>query len=69
MNNKTTITPRLYTVKQIAAYLNFPASSVYALVNKNEIPFKRIGNKSIRFDISEIDGWIDGQYNRRYSRQ
>ena len=61
------IKPRLLTVKQLSIYTGFPVSTIYSMVEKNEIPFKRFGKKAIRFDIKLIDNWIDEQYDRSYS--
>ena len=40
-------------------YLSFPLSTIYAMVEQREIPFKRFGKKAIRFDRNEIDLWVD----------
>ena len=67
MDAKQKIEPRLLSVKELALYMSLPVSSVYAMVEKNQIPFKRFGRKTIRFDRKEIDAWIDGHYDKRYS--
>lgn len=67
MDAKQEIEPRLLSVKQLAQYMSLPVSSVYAMVGKKQIPFKRFGKKTIRFDRREIDKWIDGHYDKRYS--
>jgi excisionase family DNA binding protein len=59
---------KLINVKDLAMYLSLPKSSIYALVQKKEIPFKRIGEKSIRFDLSDINKWIEEQSNASYYR-
>ncbi len=66
MKKQHIIEPRLLTAKQLSAYLNFPLSSIYSMVEKQEIPFKRFGKKAIRFDRNEIDRWVDDHYNRTY---
>ncbi|NIR48720.1 helix-turn-helix domain-containing protein [candidate division KSB1 bacterium] len=68
MNAKSDIEQRLLTVKEISKYLSFPLSTVYLMVERKEIPFKRFGKKLIRFDKKEIDEWIDMQYDRQYRR-
>jgi len=66
MNKDAGIEPRLITAKQLAAYLNFPLSTVYMMVEQRQIPFKRFGKKAIRFDRNAIDQWIDQHYERSY---
>ena len=67
MDSQTRIEPRLLTAKQLSAYLGFPLSTIYAMVEQKRIPFKRFGAKMIRFDKKEIDAWIDGHYDKSYS--
>jgi len=59
MNSKTPIEPRLLTAKQVSIYLGFPLSTIYTMVEKKQIPFKRFGKKAIRFDLRDIDKWVD----------
>ncbi|RIK79822.1 DNA-binding protein [candidate division KSB1 bacterium] len=66
MDAKLKIEPRLFSVKELARYMSLSVSSVYAMVEKKQIPFKRFGKKTIRFDRKEIDAWIDGHYNKSY---
>ena len=65
---KIEIAPRLLTVRQLAKYLSFPESSLYTMVQRREIPFKRFGRKAIRFDLKEIDLWIAQQPSSQYTR-
>lgn len=58
--------PRLLTVKQLAVYLNFPRSTIYAMVQQKQIPFRRFGKKIIRFDKKDIDKWVDKHYDKSY---
>lgn len=58
-NEKNQIEIRLINVKLLAKYISSPIASVYKMVRNNEIPYKRIGEASIRFDLREIDNWID----------
>ena len=66
MIKKDNIEPRLLTTQQVAEYMNIPLSTIYAMVQRKQIPFKRFGKKSIRFDRQEIDKWIDEQYSKSY---
>ena len=69
MNNQTNIKPRLLTARQLAGYLSFPLSTIYAMVQNQEIPFKRFGEKAVLFDVHDIDEWIDGHYDKSYFRE
>lgn len=48
----------MLTLKQLAKKLSVHENTLYKLVNKKEIPHKRIGGKAIRFDEQEIENWI-----------
>ena len=67
MKTRTEIEPRLLTAKQLSVYIGFPLSTIYAMVERGEIPYKRFGKKSIRFDKKEIDRWIDEHYDKDYA--
>ena len=69
MDNREKIEPRLLTAKELAKYLSFPLSTIYSMVQKQEIPFKRFGKKAVRFDVHDIDQWIDGHYDKSYFRE
>lgn len=49
----------IMTIRQVAEYLQMSPSNVYHLVNKGELPGRKIGGVW-RFVRSEIDGWIAG---------
>lgn len=68
MIKKDNIEPRLLTTQQVAKYMSIPLSTIYAMVQRKQIPFKRFGKKSIRFDRRAIDKWIDEQYSKSYHR-
>jgi excisionase family DNA binding protein len=51
-------TPDLLTVDEVAAKLGYSTGHIYNLVNRNEIPFKKLSRKALRFDPREIDAWI-----------
>lgn len=50
--------PRLVNVKDVAAYLGLAKSTVYELAKEDRIPHRRIGGR-VKFDMSEIDDWLD----------
>jgi excisionase family DNA binding protein len=45
---------RLCTAKEVAATLQLNEQTVYRLARNGEIPFLRIGNKAIRFDLEGV---------------
>ncbi|MCH9008281.1 excisionase family DNA-binding protein, partial [candidate division KSB1 bacterium] len=45
MMKKDNIEPRLLTTQQVAKYMNIPLSTIYAMVQRKQIPFKRFGTK------------------------
>ena len=51
---------QVFTVKEVANYLNCSASSVRLLVRNKEIPFFRIGSK-LNFNKEAVDNWIHNQ--------
>ncbi len=48
----------LMTVPELMEYLSLARQTIYQLVNKREIPFKKPTGK-LWFDKQEIDDWID----------
>lgn len=50
--------------KQVAIYLALTPGAVKQLVHRGEIPHFRVG-RSVRFDLNEIDKWIDQNTYRR----
>ena len=48
----------LFDIEQISNYLSIKEKSIYAKVEKKEIPHYRIGNL-IRFKKEEIDQWLE----------
>lgn len=45
-------------IKSLVEYLPLTKSTIYTMVNKGKIPYKKIGSKLI-FDRDEIDQWVD----------
>lgn len=58
---------QVFTVKEIADYLNCSVSSIRTLVRNKEIPFFRIGSK-LNFNKEAIDNWVHNQelYNMQH---
>ena len=51
---------QIFTVKEVANYLNCSVSSIRTLVRKKEIPYFRIGSK-LNFNKEAVDNWIHNQ--------
>ncbi len=49
----------IMTIRQLAAYLQMSPTTIYHLVNKGELPGRKIGGQW-RFIKTEIDNWIAG---------
>jgi len=52
-----TITPRLLTVRQTAAYLAISDRKLWQLTQENRLPAVKIG-RCIRYDIADLDSFI-----------
>lgn len=52
--------PQMLTVKQAAHILNIKERTLYALVDKKQIPFRRVGG-ALRFDCAELEAWTKGE--------
>lgn len=43
----------------VAAYLATTERNIRHLVETRRIPFVRMGERTIRFDLDQIDAWLD----------
>jgi excisionase family DNA binding protein len=50
---------RLLTVKAAALYMSVSPITLYHWVSRREIPFVKLAHKAVRFDIRQLDRWID----------
>lgn len=50
---------RLVDIDGLAEYLHDTPRHIKRLIDTRAIPFKRVGPRFIRFDLDEIDAWID----------
>ena len=53
--------PALMNVDELAEYLGVSPQAVRHMVYRRQIPFIRLGAKRLRFDLAEINAWIDAQ--------
>ena len=65
---KPAVSGRLLDVDGLAEYLSIPKATIYTWTSAHKIPSKaivRLG-RSLRFDVKEIDAWVEG--NKTLSR-
>ena len=48
----------ILTRSEVAAMLKLTVRTVDYLVSTNQIPFSRLGKRSVRFDRGRITGWF-----------
>ena len=48
--------PVLLTLTEVAELLRITPKSIYNMVSRKQIPFRRV-NRGLRFELSEIDEW------------
>lgn len=51
---------KIFTVKEVADYLQCSVSSIRTLVRNKQIPYFRIGSK-LNFNKEAVDTWIHNQ--------
>jgi len=51
----------LWTVEEVAEFLNVRPLRIYELVYAREIPFTKIGRRQLRFDPAAIRQWLDAR--------
>ena len=49
---------RLLKIKEVSRYLGISIQTLYQWTSQRRIPFIKIGQGRIRFDIQAIDKWI-----------
>ena len=52
---------RLTDYNGLAAYIGLPKGTIRAKVSRSDIPFLRLGPRLVRFDLDEIDRWLDSK--------
>ncbi len=50
---------RLFNVKEACEYLGFKRATLYECVSRRKIPFVKVGSGRVRFDVKDLDVWID----------
>lgn len=59
MSKHPTTSRRIADEETTAAYMNTTVRHLRAMRTRREIPFVRLGSKLVRFDLDEIDDWLD----------
>ena len=60
MENQRSETPRpLLTYQQASVFLGMPVGTLYYYVSMKRIPFIRFSSRIVRFDLQELECWID----------
>lgn len=55
------MTTRYLNYKHAAAYLDMPEGTLRSMVHDGKIPHARLGPRTVRFDVLELDKWIAAQ--------
>ncbi len=56
----------ILTRKEVAEFLKMPVRTIDYLVGTNQIPFCRLGKRSVRFDKVRLQGWFLERENIEY---
>ena len=56
--NSTTSPSQLWTVEQVAAYLNFTPETVRNMARNGIIPALKVGKRMWRFRLDDIHSWL-----------
>ena len=59
----------MWTVKQVAEFLNVRPLRVYELVYARQIPFTKIGLRQLRFDPAAVRQWLDTRTTQAQSSE
>ena len=51
---------KLYTYDTLSVLLNIPKNTLYAMVHEGQIPCVRIAPRTVRFEASDIEEWLQG---------
>ena len=49
----------LITIKEVSEYLQIKERTIYSWINKGVIPHYKLTNKVVRFNINEINTWLE----------
>jgi len=50
---------RLLDIDEASEYLGITKNTLYGMTSQRRIPFVKIGGKMLRFDVQDLDRWIE----------
>lgn len=50
---------RIATYQEAATFLAMPLNTLYSLVHRKVIPHVRISDRMVKFDLDDLERWID----------
>lgn len=53
---------RLLTYREVSAMVGIPLGTLYAEVHKHRLPHVRLGPRTVRFRLSDVQGWVANAY-------
>ena len=59
----------LWTVNEVADFLNVRPLRIYELVQARQIPFTKVGLRQLRFDPTAIRQWLDTRTTQAQSSE
>jgi excisionase family DNA binding protein len=58
----------ILTRKEVAGFFKMPIRTLDYLVGTGQIPFSRLGKRSVRFDREELEKWFRKRQGVEYRR-
>ena len=55
---------KLLTAKEVAEYLRLSKSTIYKMTSQRVIPFIKLNNGKILFNLSDINAWLEKRKNK-----
>ena len=52
------MSPKLWTVKEVAEYLHLAPGTIYHFLSEHKLPHFRISARCVRFDPKAIEEWV-----------
>jgi len=62
---------KLMNIRQLSVYISMPVATIYTYVHTRKIPeycIRRIG-RALKFDVAEVDRWVNEASAARSSAQ
>lgn len=52
---------QLLSYTDAAAMLGMPLGTLMSMVSRQQIPHRRLGKRIVKFDLAELERWIDSK--------